>query len=75
MSDAFCIQNDLKGGDALLPSLFSFASEYLRTVIKLWSIKPEWDTSAYFVWCWSQLIGKNINILKEITEALLDTYK
>jgi hypothetical protein len=32
LSDAFCIQNDLKQGDALLPFLINFASEYLRTV-------------------------------------------
>jgi hypothetical protein len=32
LSDTYCIQNDLKQGDVLLPSLLNVASEYLRTV-------------------------------------------
>jgi hypothetical protein len=57
LSDAFPIQNSLKKGDALLPLLFSFASEY--------AIRKDWNGTEHISF-WSMLkliiLDENIKI-------------
>jgi hypothetical protein len=59
LADAFCIQNGLKQGDALLPVPFNFASEYTMRKVQ------EKQQGVVLIGTHQQLVYVDIHILGE----------
>jgi hypothetical protein len=75
--DGFPIQNGLKQGDALSPLLFSFALEYAITKIQENQVGLKLNGTHQLLANADdvKLLGDNIDIIREITETLIDASK
>jgi hypothetical protein len=72
-SDKFPIQNGLKQGDALSPSLFNFSLEYaIRIQENQQGLKMN---GTHQLLTYADTAGENTDTIKKTTEALLDTNK
>jgi hypothetical protein len=68
LSDRFPIKNGIKQGNALLPLLFNFGSDYAIRKVQDNQVGLKLNET-------HQLLGDNIHTLKKNTEALIDASK
>jgi hypothetical protein len=76
-SDKFPIQNGLKQGDALSPSLLNFASEYAIRRVHENQEGPKLNGTHQLLAFVDDvnIVGENTDTIKKNTQALLDTSK
>jgi hypothetical protein len=74
LSDTFLIQNGLKQGDALSPLFSNFALKYAIRKVEDNQVSSEFNgTQQLLVYAGDiNLLGDNINIMKDNTETLLE---
>jgi hypothetical protein len=74
LSDNCPIQSGLKQGDALWPQLFNFALEYAITRVQKSQVELKLNTTHQLLVNAGDvnLLGENIDTIKENTETLID---